>query len=512
MKTVINKEETYKIILKSVNMICNAVSSTLGPCGNNILINKDDKSPYITNDGVSIAESIESDDIKVNTVLDIIKESSLKTNEEVGDGTTTTLVLLESIINDGLNEIKDGKNAFILKTELNNTLDKVINEINKLKMKPTNEDLLNISITSSNDKEIGNIVFESFNKMKSKYAIKTEENNDINTYYEIKKGYTLDIDNISNLYFTNDNKIELNNSYLLILRSYLENLEQISDIINECYERNKNIVILCEDFNENINNQILLFKLQENRNIFLFKTPDYGSRRIDIEEDLSILSNSIIKDITYENVSFNDLGKVENIIITKNNITIVNDNNNIKRRIKSLKSLLKENISNYDKEFIESRLSYLTKGILYIHVGGKTRTEIKEKMMRYEDALNAISNANEGITYGEGITYLKVSEILNEKIISEKIIKNALQKPFQRIFENAGLNYLNIKKEIVINNYEKIYNFETNNLESINNSKIIDPIKVELVALKNAVSIASILLTTNYLVINESINNKKTEF
>lgn len=511
MKEIIKGDELYQNILNAVNMICNAVSSTLGPCGNNVLINTDDKSPYITNDGVTIASSIESSDIIINSIINIIKESSLKTNEEVGDGTTTTLVLLQSIINDGINEIKKGKNGFILKNELNEVLTKVIDELNKLKIKPTKKDLLNIALTSSNEKEVGVISYEVFNKMKSKYTIKLEESNDSKTYYKNKKGYVLNIDDIPNIYFTKDNNIELKNVYLLIIRGYLQNLEQISEIVNEGYERNKNIVILCSDYGDNIQEQIILYKLKENKNIFIFKTPEYGLRKIDIEEDVASLTNATIKNIDFEIISSNNLGFADNIIINKENIIIVNENNNIKKRIKTLKSLLNSNISLYDKEFIESRISYLTKGVAYIYVGGKTKIEIKEKAMRFEDTINALENSKYGIVYGEGISYLKVSNLLNKEVLSENIIKNALEKPFQKIFENAGINYIDIKNNIIKSNYTKIYNFKTNNIEEISTSNIIDPLKVEIVALKNAISIASMLLTTNYLIINESNIKSKTD-
>lgn len=512
MKEVISKNELYELILKSVNIICDSVSSTLGPCGNNVLINKDDTTPFITNDGVTIASAIESQNIKINSILEIIKESSLKTNEDVGDGTTTTLVLLKSLINDGIKEIKLGKNPFILKKELNIVLNKIINEIKRLKMKPTKKDLLYIANTSSNDKEIGKIIYDVFLKMKNKYSIKLLESNNEKTYYEIKKGYLIDIDNMPNLYFNNSNIINLKDVYILIIRDYLENIEQISDIINECYQRNKNIVIFADEYNESIIEQLILFNIKDNKNIYLFKTPDYGSRKIEIEKDISLLSNANIKNVSFEKIKWCDIGHINSITITKNNITIFNDNKNIKNRIKELKNESKLTFSQYEKEEIESRISKLNKGIAYIYVGGNTKTEIKEKLMRFEDALNAIDSSYNGIVYGEGITYLKISDTLNDNIISEKIVKNALQKPFQKIFENAGIDYTKIKNDIIKSNYKKIYNFDLNKLENIENSNIIDPINVSICAITNAICISSILLTTNYLVINENNQIKKFEF
>jgi len=506
MKDVISNEMLYEKINEAVNIICNTVGSTLGPCGNNVLINTDDKSPFITNDGVTIAESIESNDKYIHTILEIIKESTLKTNEQVGDGTTTTLVLLGSIINDGINEIKNGKNAFILSKELNNILNKLINKLEEYKMKPTKENILNIAVKSANDIEIGKLVYEVFNKQKNNNSIKLSESNSCKTYYETKKGYLLDIET-PNIYFSNRKEIKLEDSYIFIIRGYLDNIEKISDIVNEGLERNKNIIILANDYDEQISEQLILYNIKENKNIYLFKTPEYGIRKMNIEEDISILTNSKIKNIDYENISFNDYGKC-NIIFNKDNLTIINDNKNIKERVKELKKELNNNISDYDKEFILNRISCLTNGVTYIYVGGNTKTIVKEKIMRFEDSINAVSHAYNGILYGEGITYLKLSECLNDKIIPEKIIKNALNKPFQKIFENAGLDYSNIKNDIINSNYNKIYNFETNGFENINITNIIDPYDVELFSLINAISISSILLTTNYLVINENLKEK----
>lgn len=512
MKKVIKDDELYSIITDAVNILCDSVSSTLGPCGNNVLINNDERSPFITNDGVTIASSIEDDDIRINSVLEIVKEASIKTNIEVGDGTTTTLVLLQSIIKDGFDEIKKGKNAYILKNELSNTLNNILKRINDERMNSSKEQLLNIAITSSNDIEIGNIVFKVFSKMKNKYSIKILESNDNNTYYKIKKGYSIDLDNVNNLYFEKKDKIDLKDVYVLTIRGYLESLEQISDIINEAFLENKNLIIFSSEYDNNVNEQIILYNLEQKKNIYLFKTPDYGSRKTIIEEDISLLCGSSIKNINYENVSWKDIGFIENVSINKNNIILINKNKEINNKINSLKNKIKQNITDYEKEFIENRISSLSNGIAYIYVGGYTKTEIKEKIMRYEDAINALDCAKNGILYGEGITYLKVSESLNDKITSEKILKNALQKPFQKIFENAGIDYIDIKNIIIDSKYKKIYNFDKNIIENIKLTKIIDPFNVEIVALKNAVSIASMILTTNYLVINENKNIKTNEF
>ena len=259
MKKVISGEELSSVMSDAVKLLCDTVSSTLGPTGNNVLINSSETTPFITNDGVTIAKNIESDDERINTILEILKEASLKTNEMVGDGTTTTLVLLQSIFNLGLEEIKKGMNKIVLKNELLSCIDTIVNEINKLKKKPSKEDLLNIATTSSNDKEIAKKTTEVYLKMKSKQSIKLEESSNEETYYINKKGYNIEINNMSSMYFTKNKSIELKDTKILILKGYLDSLESISDIINDILVNDKNLIIFTEGYAETIKNEVLVY-------------------------------------------------------------------------------------------------------------------------------------------------------------------------------------------------------------------------------------------------------------
>ena len=508
MKDVITGEELKETMIKAIDLLCDSVGSTLGPSGNNVLINRDDEVPYITNDGVTIAEAIESSDKKINTVLEIAKEASLKTNEEVGDGTTTTLVLLKEIYHEGLKEIEKGKNPIVLKKELNNALELVIKELTKLRQEATEKDLLNVAINSSEDIEIGNILTETYLKMKNKYACRLRESNTDKTYVEIKKGYNLDIDNIPSIYFDNKKEIVLKDSYVLILRGYLTDLEQIAEVINEGLNRGKNIVILAEDYDINIEREILLYYLQEHKNIYIFKIPDYGSRKEEIIKDIVSLTDSKVKNIELEPVIFTDLGTSKELIINKEEVLLIS-NKNVKERLNTLKDEL-DNISDtYTKEFIASRIAKLENGIATIYVGGNTKTEIKERLMHFEDALCALDTASLGVVIGEGISYLKVLNNLDNKDTGTNILKKVLEVPFNKIMENAGYDKDIIKKKIIESNYQLIYNFKLNDFENIKDTKIIDPLGVVIESLKNAVSIASLLLTTNYLVINDTIKIDK---
>lgn len=501
MKKVISGEELNSVMSDAVKLLCDTVSSTLGPTGNNVLINSSETTPFITNDGVTIAKNIESDDERINTILEILKEASLKTNEMVGDGTTTTLVLLQSIFNLGLEEIKKGMNKIVLKNELLSYIDTIVNEINKLKKKPSKEDLLNIATTSSNDKEIAKTTTEVYSKMKSKHSIKLEESESEETHYINKKGYNIEINNMSSMYFTKNKSIELKDTKILILKGYLDSLESISDIINDILVNDKNLIIFTEGYAETIKNEVLVYYFNH-KNIFVVELEEYASNRDKIEEDIKVLSNSIIKNIDYEKVSYNDLGTINNIILKEDEIILMSNNRSCIELIKRLKEELKICKSDYEKEFINSRISKLENGITTIYVGGTTKSEKREMIMRYEDAICALESASNGVVPGEGIAYLEVAnnlEITNE---SSLIIKKSLEKPFEKVISNLGREYKDIKKSIIENNYKRIYDYRKDSLVSIKESTIIDPVEVIIIAFKNALSIAAILLSTSSLVIN----------
>lgn len=505
MKTVITGSELKNVMSEAVNLLCDTVTSTLGPTGNNILINNSDTTPFITNDGVTIATNIESDDKRINTILEIVKEASLKTNEVVGDGTTTTLVLLQSIFNLGLEEIAKGKNKILLKNELLSHMDEIVEKINNLKKKPSNKDLLSIAITSANDSEIGKITTEVFSKVKSKYSIKLEESNSELTYTINKKGYDIPINSLSSMYFSKAKEIELKDIYVLVLKGYLDSLESISDIINDILENNKNLIIFTEGINEQIKNEILVYYFN-NKNIFVVELEELASHRDKQEEDIKVLTDCSIKNIDYEEISFNDLGYIDSIVLKQEEVILLSDNENNNELINKLKEEL-NGTNDYEKEFINSRISKLEEGITTIYIGGVTKSERREKLMRYEDALCALESSKSGVVPGEGITYLRVSKSLESDDTGSLILKKSLEKPFEKVIDNLGLDYKEIKNDIIKSNYSLIYDYKIDNYISINDSNIIDPVEVIIYAFKNALSIAAMLLSTSSLIIN--LNEKK---
>jgi len=501
MKKVVSGVELKSKIGEALDILCDTVSSTLGPTGNNVLINNDEDFPFITNDGVTIASSIESEDLVIDTILDIAKEASLKTDEIVGDGTTTTLVLLKSIYEEGLKEISSGKNPITIKKELNEELNNILRQIDGLKRKPTNDDLISVGSISAGDIEIGKFLVSIFDRVKHKYAIRITTSNNEKTYYKIDKGYSIDTD-IPNII---QEDIEMDNCYIGILRGYLSDLNVLSDIINECINLNKNLVILSSDYDENIERELLAYFNDKPNKIYVFKTPDYGKRKITIENDIAHLSKANIKNVDYEKVYSSDFGKVNKIIVNKNGVIIINDID-AGKKINEIEQVLDKCEDDYEKEFHMNRLSKFQSGIATVYVGGNSKTEKKELVMRYIDAVSAIDMAYNGVSIGEGITLLKVSHS-----IENTILKKALTVPFLKIMENAGENAIGRMNDIENSNFNKIYNFRLGAYENIDDTKIIDPTLVIMETIKNAVSIASMLLTTNYLVIKEKIKNSTIE-
>jgi len=496
MKKVISYEELKDKMNIAVNMLCSTVKNTLGPKGNNVIINNSNFSPFITNDGVTIAENIESDDVVVNTILTLLKEASIKTDETVGDGTTTTIVLLESIFNEGMNLINQGINPIILKKELDESLNKVISELKKESINPTKKDLLNIATTSSNSKYIGKIITDTYLKVKDINSISIKEYDIKDTKVKYTKGYSFESNLAHYYYFKDKNEIKLYDIDIILIDKYLDDLEDISDVINNIINNNKDLIIMSKDYSEDVINQVISLYIDNIANIYLFKTPEYGINELIFLNDLTILSNA-------KNINNFKLGKIKKITFNKEQAIINFDKND---KINELINNIKNDKNPMDKDFNNKRLSMLTNSLAEIQVGGNSLLERRELVMRYIDALHAINSAKNGILLGCGIPFLKISNNIKINDNGDKILKLILIKPFEQIMFNSGLDKNIILEKIKNNNYDLLYNINTNEYETLDNKTIIDSLDVLINSLTNAVSIASMLLTTTSLIINEYEN------
>lgn len=502
MKKVITGKELYDCEEKAIALLCGTVKKTLGPRGSNAIIDHSLMNPFITNDGVTIARNIESEDERINTLLTLAKEASIKTDETVGDGTTTTLVLLESLFKSGLAKIKDGLNPYLLKNELDEALENIIEEIKKESKTPTEENYYNIASIAASNKNIGKLITRMYLKVGS--AIKIEESKTSETYTKIINGYSFEPLLASPYFFNNTNEIIYKNSLILIMLKEVNEIGEISEIINYTIEKRIPLVILATDYTEEVINEVLSLNLSKITNVTLLKLPEYGLHQMEVLKDLEIISNAKIAKSSDE-LSLNNLGKCEEIKITKELATINNNLQSkvIKRYINNLKEKISTIDDDFELEFQSNRLSKLTNGIGIIYVGATTTTEAREKKMRFDDAFCALNCAANGIIPGSGLILLKIKENLEAKNNGSIILKEALDKPFMQILENVGINPSNIYNKIKASDFNIIYNVFENKFETISKTKVIDPTTVVITSLKNAVSIAGMLLTTTSLIINE---------
>lgn len=503
MKKVITNKELQECELEAIHLLCSTVKKTLGPRGSNAIIDHSLLNPFITNDGVTIARNIESEDERVNTILTLAKEASIKTDEMVGDGTTTTLVLLESIFKKGLEKIKAGINPNILKKELDEATEEVLIKIKEESKMPTKKDYFYIASIASSDEEIGSMISDTYLKLKRKGTLKIEESESQETYAKIITGYTFDTLLSSPYFLTSNSEIEYQDSYLLLLNTEVNEMEEISTIMNFLIEKKIPAVILAKDYSEEVINEVLSLNFNRITNVILLEIPEYGTHQMDLLQDLEVLTNAKIESQT-EKIEIYHLGKCKNIKINKDKVIIISDmTKELNDHVNKLKQELIKEKDSYEQDFLNERIAKLTTGQGIIYVGARTPTERREKKMRFDDALSAIECASDGIIPGSGLILLKISKELENKHHGYDILKEALNKPFRQILENAGSNIKEIETKIEENNFNILYNSLEETYEDINKTKVIDPTNVVINTVKNAVSIASMLLTTTTLIINE---------
>lgn len=514
MKKVISGKELQEKMLESIHLLCGTVKQTLGPKGNNVIIDHSSFSPFITNDGVTIAKNIESEDECIACILELAKEASIKTDEEAGDGTTTTLVLLESIYEQSIEVIKDGISPIILKKELDKVLKIIINKLQILKRKATLEDLKRIATISANDEELGKLAFKAFQKVKNKEAITIKEITENSTYVTYLKGYICETTLASPHFLRDTNKLNYKDAYVLLMNTPLTSLESISFLLNEILRNKKDLVIIASDFDEQIIEEILSLYLTEDIHVCMLKIEEYGLHVHKIMKDIESITNA--KRVENENqITSENIGIAKNIEITQDIIRIdFKMNEQIKKYLSTLKKERKEITGDIEIDFYEKRIAMFSNGTAEIKLGAPTKTERLEKRMRLQDALCALSVSDKGILTGGGVSLLQIVNDLQVTNEATKIWKQALQKPFEQIMNNAGIDSQNIKDKIEKEKYQVIFNVSNDAWEERLKTKVIDPFLVVQHSLVSASSIAGMLLTTTSLIINEYKNslNKESDY
>lgn len=517
-KQIKHKEEARRALERGVNILANTVTVTLGPKGRNVVLDKKFGSPQITNDGVTIARDIELEDPFENMGAQLVREVATKTQDVAGDGTTTATLLAQAIIREGLKNVAAGANPMFIKRGIDKAVKVAVDELEKLsKPVETKDDITQVASISADDEEIGRLIAEAMEKVGKDGVITVEESKGLTTDLKVVEGMQFDRGYISSYMVTDTEKMEavLDDPYILITDKKITNTQEILPVLEQIVQSGKKLLIIAEDIEGEALATLVVNKLRGTFTCVAVKAPGFGDRRKAMLEDIAILTGgTVISEevgLDLKDVTIDQLGTARTVTVDKENTTIVEgggDPAKIKDRIAAIKTQIEETTSDYDREKLQERLAKLSGGVAVIKVGAATETEMKEKKLRIEDALNATRAAiEEGIIPGGGIALLKAIPAL-EKIEAEgdemtgvNIIKHALEAPLRQIATNAGMEGSVIVENVKKNNDPNYgYDALTGEFGDMVAKGIIDPTKVTRSALQNAASVASMVLTTESLV------------
>ncbi|MBZ7953358.1 chaperonin GroEL [Campylobacter sp. W0018] len=513
-KEIIFSDEARNKLYEGVKKLNDAVKVTMGPRGRNVLIQKSFGAPTITKDGVSVAKEVELKDSLENMGASLVREVASKTADQAGDGTTTATVLAHAIFKEGLRNITAGANPIEVKRGMDKACEAIIDELKKLsrEVKDKKEIAQVATISANSDEKIGNLIADAMEKVGKDGVITVEEAKSINDELNVVEGMQFDRGYLSPYFITNADKmlVELSNPYILLYDKKISSLKDLLPILEQIQKTGKPLLIIAEDIEGEALATLVVNKLRGVLNISAVKAPGFGDRRKAMLEDIAILTGGevISEELgrTLESATLEDLGQASSVIIDKDNTTIVNgvgDKANIDARINQIKAQIAETTSDYDKEKLQERLAKLSGGVALIKVGAATETEMKEKKDRVDDALSATKAAvEEGIVIGGGAALIKAKskiklDLKGDEAIGAAIVERALRAPLKQIAENAGFD-AGVVVNTVENTKDENTGFDAAKGEYVDMfaSGIIDPVKVERVALLNAVSVASMLLTT----------------
>ncbi|EAH9714717.1 chaperonin GroEL [Campylobacter jejuni] len=513
-KEIIFSDEARNKLYEGVKKLNDAVKVTMGPRGRNVLIQKSFGAPSITKDGVSVAKEVELKDSLENMGASLVREVASKTADQAGDGTTTATVLAHAIFKEGLRNITAGANPIEVKRGMDKACEAIVAELKKLsrEVKDKKEIAQVATISANSDEKIGNLIADAMEKVGKDGVITVEEAKSINDELNVVEGMQFDRGYLSPYFITNAEKmtVELSSPYILLFDKKIANLKDLLPVLEQIQKTGKPLLIIAEDIEGEALATLVVNKLRGVLNISAVKAPGFGDRRKAMLEDIAILTGGevISEELgrTLESATIQDLGQASSVIIDKDNTTIVNgagEKANIDARVNQIKAQIAETTSDYDREKLQERLAKLSGGVAVIKVGAATETEMKEKKDRVDDALSATKAAvEEGIVIGGGAALIKAKakiklNLQGDEAIGAAIVERALRAPLRQIAENAGFD-----AGVVVNSVENAKDentgFDAAKGEYVNmlESGIIDPVKVERVALLNAVSVASMLLTT----------------
>lgn len=522
-KDIIYGEEARMKLKLGVDALSRAVSTTLGAKGRNVALDKSWGAPQVVNDGVTVAKEIELEDNFENMGAQIVKEAASKTNEVAGDGTTTAIVLAQALVESGLKNVSAGANPMILRKGLEKAAASVVEEIKKISQDITSkEERAQIASNSAQDTEIGNLIAETMEKVGDNGVITVEEGKGFGIELEYKEGMQFEKGYASPYFVTNPDKMEaeIEDPYILVTDFKVSNLQEMLPMLENFVKVSKNLVIISEDIEGEALATLVVNKLRGTFNVLAVKAPGFGDRRKAMLEDIAVLTGAtmISEDMgrKLDSVSVEDLGRADRVISDKDNTTIVGgkgEEKNIKARVDQIQVQIDDTTSDYDREKLQERLAKLTGGVAVIGVGAATESEMKEKKLRVEDAVNATKAAvEEGVVPGGGIAYLRAREVINglkhendDEETGANILYEALEKPTRIIAGNAGADAGKVMAELdAKTTQDKNPNVGLNVVSmayvDMIEDGIIDPAKVTRSALQNAVSAATMVIITECLV------------
>lgn len=505
-------------LLSGVNALANTVKVTLGPKGRNVVLDKGFGAPTITKDGVSVAKEIELEDKMENLGAELVKEVASKTNDNVGDGTTTATVLAQAIVQEGMKMVAAGANPVALNRGLHKAAEAVIAELqNTISRKVEKDAIASVAAISANDKEIGEKIAAAMNEVGQDGVITVEESQSFGMVIETVKGMRFDKGYVSAYMITNSDRMEseYQEPAILITDKKISSIEEILPLLEKVAQTGrKELVIIAEDVDGQALTTLVLNKLRGTFNVLALKAPGFGDRRKEMLQDIAVLTGGrVITEelgLKLENAGLEDLGHARKVVATKETTTIVEgkgDESAIKDRVAQIRKLIEQTDSDFDREKLQERVAKLAGGVAVIRVGAATETEMKEVKHRIEDAVGATKAAvEEGVVPGGGVALIRASKALesmklnDEEMMAVNILRLALEQPLRTIVENAGFEGSVILNEVKKNSGAYGFNAATGVFEDMMNAGIIDPTKVTRSALQNAVSVAGMILTTEAVV------------
>lgn len=516
--------QARELLKQGVDELADAVATTLGPKGRNVALDKKWGAPNVIHDGVTVAKEIELEDPFKNMGAQLVKEAASKTADVAGDGTTTSTILARAIVDDGILRITAGANPMIMRRGLEKAGDFVVEELRKMAKAVKPGDIANVATISAGDPELGDLIAEALNKVGKDGVVTVEEGRGLSTEIEYKEGMEFDKGYVSAYFVTNPDKMEaeIENPYILITDKKISNLQELLPFLENLVKVSKNLVIIADDIDGEALATLVVNKIRGTFNTLAIKAPGFGDRRREMLEDIAILTGGkLISDETgmkFENVAVEDLGQADKVWADKENTRIIGgkgDKKALLARVAQIKRAIEATTSEFDREKFQERLAKLSGGVAVINVGAATEVELKDRKERVNDAVAATKAAlEEGIVPGGSVTLLDISNRMKadpkanrDETFGYEIVKSALEAPFKKLMENAGLDAGQLIAKARVGAATGL-GFDVLSLESIENATpidmlkagIVDPLKVVRAAVQNAISVATMILTTEALI------------